>query len=400
MMSSGYTTRRALQAAASALLLAACADEHREIPRTLGARAGCESRAGGSRWSSGGVGYRATASYGRQAETWLNEVAGVAAVDSLVFVYDAPQSRVVMLDGRLQPVRSFGRKGQGPGELAPVMDRGRRGLGWKWIDGSGDSLLVFDGTRLQFFSPDGRFLVQGLRAAVDRGWVSDETPRLRYWQGRLLSTRGGYDTPILRRPRDRYAWELVDVAGGHDRPIVSLRLAPLPAGHNKVPFLGPEQALPLWDAAGGCVVATDGTGAWLVRAALSGAGADTLALDLSPVRLPVVDREEIARLMGMAGKGGRAGYIEPTALRRLAALTIDPDGYAWLLPLQDSSHVPGGVEVVRISLSTGVADRDTVPAFPAEFGAPGVFYARTNDRHSGEATVTRYTLSAAEKPPR
>lgn len=397
-MSSGSTTRRAFQVAASVLLLAACADEHRKIPRTLEARSGCESREGGSRWSSGGASYRATATYGTQSEAWLYEAAGVAVVDSLVFVYDAPQSRVVMLDDQLRPVRSFGRRGQGPGELASVMDRGRRGIGWKWIDGSGDSLLVFDGTRLQFFSPDGRFLVQGSRAALDRGWVSDETPRLHYWRGRLLSTQGGYDTPILRRPRDRYTWELIDIAGGNARPIVSLRLTPLPAGPNDVPFLGPEQALPLWDAAGGCVVATDGTGAWLVRATVTGGRTDTLALDLPSVRLPTVDREEVARLMRMAGKGGPAPYIEATALRRLEALAIDPDGYAWLLPLQDSSHVPGGVEVVRISLSTGAAERDTVPQFPAEFGAPGVFYARTNDRHSGEATVTRYTLSAAPNP--
>jgi hypothetical protein len=49
---------------------------------------------------------------------------------------------------------------------------------------------------------------------------------------------------------------------------------------------------------------------------------------------------------------------------------IDPDGYVWLLPTQDSTNVPGGgVEVVRIALSTGAAERDTVPAFPAAFGA-------------------------------
>jgi len=35
---------------------------------------------------------------------------------------------------------------------------------------------------------------------------------------------------------------------------------------------------------------------------------------------------------------------------------------------------------VRIALSTGAAERDTVSAFPAVFGAPGVFYARKNNR--------------------
>ena len=71
---------------------------------------------------------------------------------------------------------------------------------------------------------------------------------------------------------------------------------------------------------------------------------------------------------------------------------IDPDGYAWLLPTQDSTNVPGGgVEVVRIALSTGAA----VPAFPAAFGAPGTFYARKNDRYTGEAIVIRYDRAAA-----
>ena len=75
---------------------------------------------------------------------------------------------------------------------------------------------------------------------------------------------------------------------------------------------------------------------------------------------------------------------------------IDPDGYVWLLPTQDSTNVPGGgVEVVRIALSTGAAERDTVPAFPAAFGAPGVFYARTNDRRTEEAVVTRYDRAPA-----
>jgi hypothetical protein len=90
------------------------------------------------------------------------------------------------------------------------------------------------------------------------------------------------------------------------------------------------------------------------------------------------------------------GYLEPTAIRKLSGLVIDPDGYAWLLLTQDRTNVPGGgVEVVRVALSTGAAERDTVPAFPAAFGAPGVFYARTNDRRTGEAVVTRYDRAPA-----
>ena len=98
--------------------------------------------------------------------------------------------------------------------------------------------------------------------------------------------------------------------------------------------------------------------------------------------------------MEMASKG-KQGYLAPTALRKRSDRVIDPDGYAWLLPTQDSTNVPGGgMEVVRIALSTGAAERDTVPAFPAAFGAPGTFYARKNDRHTSEALVIRYDLAA------
>jgi len=113
------------------------------------------------------------------------------------------------------------------------------------------------------------------------------------------------------------------------------------------------------------------------------------------VKPPRIDRDEYARLLGMASKGEQ-GYLEPTALRKLSGLVIDPDGYAWLLPTQDSTNVPGGgVEVVRIALSTGAAERDTVPAFPAAFGEAGVFYARKNNRQTGEAVVMRYDRALA-----
>lgn len=349
----------------------------------------CPSRPGGSRWASAAGRYEATATYGRSPEQWLHEAGGVVYRESLLYVYDVPESRILVLTPELIPVHSFGRKGSGPGDLSPSITFGLKGAAWRWIDVAGDTVAVFDGMRLQLFSRDGRFREQRLSRLVGTQALSDGIARIAYAGDGIVGSSGGYDAPYLQRPADRYRWDLTVHGPRTSRRVLSLALAPLPARGRSVPFRGPEQALPLWDLAGGCIAATDGTGAWLVRSSLGGAGVDTIALALPAVKPPRIDRDEIARLIGMASKG-QGGYLAPTAVRKLSGLVIDPDGYVWLLPTQDSTHVRGGVEVVRIALSTGAAERDTVPAFPTAFGEPGVYYALTNDRHSGEATVTRY----------
>ncbi len=191
-------------------------------------------------------------------------------------------------------------------------------------------------------------------------------------------------------------WTLARWAGRRETPILSLRLEPAPRGGNGVPFIGPEQAVPVWETRNGCVVASDGTGGWLVRADVDGTALDSLPLRLPELPRPRVDREQLGRLLGMAGSRG-GGYVEPSAPLKVALLSIDPDGYAWILPAQDTTG-RGGVEVVRMSLQDGRMERDTVPAFPDEFGAPGVFYARTGARE--EPAVTRFQLSDAPAPDR
>jgi hypothetical protein len=370
---------------------AACGRGHPRERAAAGATsAACPSRAEGSRWASAGARYRETAAYGRAPDQWLYEVGGVAYRDSLLYVYDAAESRVRVLTARLQPAGSFGRKGSGPGELLASRAMGMKGSGWRWLDVAGDTVAVFDGTRVQLFSRQGKFLEQRLSRLIGTPALSERMERIAYDGAAFVGSSGGYDLALLQPPADRYRWDLTAHGPRSHRRLLSLKLTALPARGRGPTFEGPEQARPLWDHARGCVVATDGTGAWLVRASMGGGRADTLPLRLPAVEPPHIDRDEYARLLGMASKG-EAGYLEPTAVRKLSGLVIDPDGYAWLLLTQDSTNVPGGgVEVVRVALSTGAAERDTVPAFPAAFGAPGVFYARTNDRHTREALVTRY----------
>jgi len=351
------------------------------------AQVSCRTRPDGSRWAGE---FRQTAEYGRDGQQWLNEVAGVEASDSLVYVYDAPQAKVTALTAELRPVLAFGRKGNGPGEFMTVLDRGLRGLNWRWLSVVGDTVVVFDGGRVHLFARDGRFLEQRFSSLIGTPALSGTGDRVAYSAGSLVTGRGGYDFQMDQPGWERYRWTLTLQGRGAERTLLSLDLAPLPSGSGGTPFLGPEQARPLWDLRDGCVAATNGAGDWLLRGSAAGDGQDTLPGTLPAVRAPRYDHSEFARL--------GAKYVAPSARRRVAGLIIDPDGYAWLLPWQYSTHVRGGVEIVRVSMQTGVAERDTVPAFPSAFGPPGVYYATTNDRRSGEALVARYDASPAAPP--
>lgn len=372
---------------ALALVLAACAsDDGREAPAQ---RASCESHPGGSRWASA-TAYRETAAFGRDEADWLGEAGGIALHDSLVFVYDAPEARVLVLTARLQHVRTFGRRGGGPGELNPFTSRGLQGPQWQWLATAGDTLLVFDGLAVHRFAADGRFLGRAYREPIRRTDLNDGSPIVSLAGGELLSSWGGYYLSALRKPAERYRWSILRHGARGSDTLLSLQLAPLPEGRSGVGFNGPAQARPVWAVSQNCVVATDGGGGWLVRGDLSGRGLDTVRFDLPKVVPPRIDEAEVARLSGMATKGRDGGYLGPSLERRISAIAVDPDGYAWILPTQDSTHAGPGVEVVRVALATGQAERDTVPAFPVVFGAPGVFYARTNDPISGVAEVVRY----------
>ena len=382
--------------AVAVALLAGCGRADTAVP-SAGPVAACPARTGGSRWAaSGSAEYRKVADYGAEPREWLNEIGGIVSRGDSVFVYAAPLAEVRVLDAMLRPLGRFGREGQGPGEMQKMLDLGMRGRGWRWMDLSGDTLLVYDGQRIQLFAPSGAYRGHAYDREIEAGAFSDEGPRVALHRGALLAARGGYHIATRADMERGSRWDLVRFAAGRAQPVLSLQLAPLPRSGG-VPFNGPQQARPLWDVAGDCLVATDGTGGWLVRAAAAPSRVDTLPLTLPDLPLPKVDVADLERTLGGASRG-RGGYQEPTAIRRISTLVIDPDGYVWLLPQQDSSHLGGEVEVVRVSTATGAAVRDTVPAFPAAFGPPGVFYARGTKREDGIETVARYELHSAPPP--
>jgi hypothetical protein len=120
------------------------------------------------------------------------------------------------------------------------------------------------------------------------------------------------------------------------------------------------------------VVASDGAAPLLVSTRLGGGSVDTARI---PLPSAASSRESRSRMEGVLPPGYR--IPPPTAAVRIRDLALDPDGYAWLLPVQPAGGPPGGLLVVRVDVGTGHAVLDTVPAFPRAFGAPGVFYAET-----------------------
>jgi hypothetical protein len=172
-----------------------------------------------------------------------------------------------------------------------------------------------------------------------------------------------------------------------DQALLQLDLVPV-RGKSGV---GPAQALPLWDSNGRCVVASDGAEPLLIYATLGG------RQDSVPIPIPDrVDRNEryADKLGGLVPPGGLA---PPTAPTRIVDLVLDPDGFVWLLPVQQDQPIPGGVEVLRVPLGRGAAVMDTVPAFPRAFGPPGVYYAGTRGPDD-EILVMRYERGESSGP--
>lgn len=374
------------------LLLGAGCEPSAE-PATADARpaaTACASRPQGSRWAGE---YAAAAVFGDAEDEEMSGIvlAGIIAADSMVYVMEAQRAVLWVLGPDLSLVRRVGREGRGPGEWRPFGPADQGGS-MRWVHASGGGVRLFDGERIQEWSPDGRFRRVLVNNAAQAG-ISPLQSRLAFRGDTLLYTGGGHDVTLsvlrngtVARPElvdGRIPWRVRMRAGEEERVVLQLGVVPVPRRTG----VGPAQARPLWDANGACVVASDGAEPRLVFARLSGGRQDTI-----PVPLPGrADRaEDYAERMGGLPQSGTQ-MVQPTAAARVHDLVIDPDGFVWLLPVQPEKRIAGGVEVIRVPLGGGPAATDTVPAFPRAFGTPGVYYAETRGPDD-ELLVTRYDL--------
>lgn len=284
---------------------------------------------------------------------------------------DISQPQVLILDPVLEQARSFGRSGDGPGELARFSPQMLSVTSPDWTAVRGDTIIVYDGERLSKFALDGRFL----------GYIAreGELARLAPWESRLRATPEGMFFPIggyLSAETQRenpVPWSLKRLAGERVHEVLDLSLPALPRRQGGSTVRTGLQAVPMWDVHGGCVVAADGQGRWLVRATTDGVNRDRIPVHLPDPRRSEAELAEERRLAGQAS-GGRTKLPEPTALRRIQALIVDPDGFVWILPVQPDWRTAPELEVYLVSLATAETVVDTVPAFPKVFGPSGTYY--------------------------
>jgi hypothetical protein len=359
-----------LRRLAGLLLLVACSEAPPEGGFTATGSVACEAAAR-SRWASSGRGYRKTAEYGLATSRWLGGLAGVAHAESVLVASDLSQPQVLILDPGLERARSFGRSGDGPGELARFSPQMLSVTSPDWTAVRGDTIIVYDGERLSKFALDGRHL----------GYIAreGELARLAPGESRLRATPegvffpiGGYLSPETR-PENPVPWSLKRLAGQMVYGVLDLSLPALPRRQGGSTVRVGLQAVPLWDVHGGCVIAADGQGRWLVRATTDGVNRDRIPVHLPDPRRSEAELAEERMLAGQASPG-RTKLPEPTALRRIQALIVDPDGFVWLLPVQPDWRAASELEVYLVSLATAETVVDTVPSFPKVFGSSGTYY--------------------------
>lgn len=148
---------------------------------------------------------------------------------------------------------------------------------------------------------------------------------------------------------------------------------------------------------------SDGAGEWVVRLDRGTGRSDTLPLPRHEVP-PYRPSDDSALVRGLAAvrartgaRGGASGKAVPTALTRWSEMVVDPDGYLWIRPWRAPSDDAAPIEVVRVDLRTGRAERERVPAFPHAFGPPGTYYALEKDPETDEFLLAAFRRRPASR---
>lgn len=355
------------------LLLTACGGE--EKPRAgTGAPLACAEGASAGKWA----GVFAEEPSAEEDPGVLGPVAGLSAEGGVLLALDMGSGAVLVLDSTLRRSGGFGRKGKGPGELEA---RGATlflapGGNKDWLAGRGDSVIVYDGTRLSLFDGGGRFQRYLVSEPMEIG-ISPGLHRIRLIDGGLLFGAGGHDPMSRAKPGEPAPWELRRYSGSRrTETLLSLDLPDLPK-YGGVPFSGPGQAQAVWDANRACAVASDGSSPFVVVRDLNSGRVDTLRVSLPPSP-PPGDDQDLRELMEQMGQN-RGPLPDATSPMRVRDLAIAPDGMIWLLPQTGARPAVGPIEVLLIDPRTGSVRQDTVPAFPRAFGESGTYYAVARD---------------------
>ncbi len=397
----GESMMRAPWIAAGLVVLggAACAPEADRPAAPQLARSECRLLGAAAVDLGGLPTYRETAQLGLGPETWFDNPAGVTVSGDRVFLYDAGRTVLFEFTDDLQPLRTFGRDGDGPGEFRSVSgaiayDGGRR----QWVTTEGDRMVVFDGYRAQELDLSGdsiAFSRQVPSEAFPRGMDVRSSRLALTADGDLLYGWGGHNVLLhSQMPEGQIVYDVRRVTTtGSVATLSRVDLQRSPQFRN-APYTGSDEARPVWDAKAGCVVASDGYHPWIVVTGGPGApnALDTLHFSLGDRGGPSGSRGE-DELVGAPG----ANLPAPTRLSRVRDLIVDPSGTIWIRPHVRPDSRADGVEVLLVPLRRSPASAavpsfvvDTVPAFPSAFGLTRNVYYATQSDSMGRRLLMRY----------
>ncbi|HEX9727915.1 MAG TPA: hypothetical protein VGA37_05380 [Gemmatimonadales bacterium] len=298
---------------------------------------------------------------------------GAALRGSTTLVWDRRLGEVWTYDPQGDRTGGFGRFGNGPGEFSrPGWMRVQPyGLS-SWLAVHGDSIAVLDGNHVSVFSGTGRFRFRlaTLEAILEGGLRFSR--RIRMHDGALwidIEAREDYGHRELEDSRPYRVWRL---SNANAEPVLGLHLPPLPRDRRGAAFQSSREATPMWDLAGGCVVASDGSSSFLVVA--GSAGVDSIPLPRSEAVAPgMAEEDALLERLGVADRS----TVDPALPRRILDLIADPDGWVWIRPVGRGP----GVRAFLVNPRTREVLVDTLPAFPLAFGPPGVFAGPIRDAH-------------------
>ena len=310
---------------------------------------------------------------------------GLASTDADIFAFDGALTRVARfgLTGDLRG--HIGREGDGPGEFRPPRSGGSlilpRGATTDWLAVQDDTVVAFDGRRLQAMTAGGDYIADLAEPAwLGTGGAPRFSSRLRVRSDTVFLD---IESQVLssaskdRGTRSFNVWQVVK--GRPPLSIASVVLQRLPTIGNGGPYLGPREATPLWDIQNGCIVISDGGHPHLLLVHSTQRELDTLAIEL-PTREVSLGPDETSALLR---KLGQEKPPAPGLPRRVRRMIVSPDGWVWIEPIQPAGLAD--VEVIRVNLGTGLQRTDTVPFFPSAFGAPGEMFSIVRSRSGGYA---------------
>ncbi len=349
-------------------------------PETLVATVDCQ-------FQEGTAGRSVLGLAGARPTAFLDGPTGVAISSHEIALYDLEDGRISVVDRDSgNRIATFGRIGDGPGEFAaPHRALLAPGGPAAWILSWGDSIGVFDGRRMQVFTPKGDVLsIRDLASLA--GPRIGVTTRVAAWSGQVLFDRrsASVERSVAESAARGRSFELLSLQRNVVSQVAHLELPSLPKLPNGSTYEGFAEARPSWSLHESCFALTDGFSGTVIVGNLNNSIADTLRLRLPERVLDAsAERQRAAALLGV-----NAGDVpEPSRRSRVVSISLDPTGWLWLEPVRGLNEAKG-VEVWRYDLRGGALVIDTVLAFPSHFDSDGTGFGVFKDSLGARSLVT------------